>query len=148
MNARKSYRFNSFCRNLTDAEAALSSSPSSHDHPTAVGFQPLWVSLAAALLTGPMAVICRVTHVFGCQELAAYTPGAAGLVGNLIHALFVPLAACYAYLFFGEIMTPLNMVGTALHYGPEQKQIPRGVHQMRLLHRHSLFMKSFGDLFF
>ena len=101
-------------KNASNAEASISSYDGPNDHSTYIGFQPLWISMMAALLTGPIGCICRVTQVFGCHELEDYAPGCAGIVGNLIHACQVPLTAFYAFLFYGEIMTPLNMVGAAL----------------------------------
>ena len=78
------------------------------------GLQPVWISMIAAFMVGPIACTFRVTSVFGCQELEEYTEGSAGIIGNLINTAYIPISALYAYVFFDELLMPLDYFGALL----------------------------------
>ena len=78
------------------------------------GSQPKWISVTAAIMIGPISNIFRTASVFGCQELEEYSPGSAGVIGNIINASYIPISAVYAYLLFDEVMTPFEFIGAAV----------------------------------
>ena len=75
---------------------------------------PLWISLVAAMLIGPIANIQRVVSVYGCRELEAFEVGASGIVGNIVKMGFMAVSTFYAYMFFEEELTFYAAFGAAL----------------------------------
>ena len=63
---------------------------------------------------GPFANINRAVQVLASQELEGFDVGCAGIIGNLINILDIPCNAIYAYLFFSEVMEPLEYAGGAI----------------------------------
>ena len=55
--------------------------------------------------------IYRVSAVFGCQELEASGTGNAGIIANILDAGFIVITAIFAFLFFGEIMSSVEILG-------------------------------------
>ena len=76
--------------------------------------QPLWISLTAAVMLGPIANLCRVTCICACQEMEAYDTGSAGIVGNVFNTSSVPLTTIFAYLYFDDVMSPMEFIGSTL----------------------------------
>ena len=55
-----------------------------------------------------------MASLVGCQELEAFGAGCAGILGNVLNAVYIVILALFAFLFFGEIMTPVEIGGAAL----------------------------------
>ena len=53
---------------------------------------------------------CFIPH----QELEHFDSGCAGVISNAIGPLGIPVSAGYAYLFYGETMRPMQLVGGAI----------------------------------
>ena len=73
-----------------------------------------WTSIAAGVSIGVISNIARVASVFGCQELEAFGSGCAGVVGNILHAQYIAMMAVFAYVFFGETMTTVELIGACV----------------------------------
>ena len=79
---------------------------------TATTFSPIpWRSLGAGLLGGVLTNVFRVASVFGCQELEKFGAGCAGVIGNILYAEYIANMAIFDYLFFGEVMTEVELIG-------------------------------------
>merc|ERR1712228_609060 len=76
-----------------------------------------WLAIVSALSIGPISNVYRVASIFGCQELEMFGAGCAGVLGNVLNAVYIAVLALYAFLFFGEIMTPLEIIGASLVSG-------------------------------
>ena len=76
--------------------------------------QPLWISISAALTLGPIANIYRVTSVYACHEFEKYNEGSAGVIGNIMNTSCIPLTAIFAFIFYGEVMKPIEFIGSAI----------------------------------
>ena len=76
--------------------------------------QTSWIPLVSAILMGPFANINQMVQVLASQELEGFDEGCAGIIGNMINILDIPCNAIYAYLFFGEVMEPLEYAGGAI----------------------------------
>ena len=61
-----------------------------------------------------MANIYRVASIYGCKELESFGTGSAGIVGNLLSPIYIVMVGIFAFCFFGEEMTPLEICGAAL----------------------------------
>ena len=70
-----------------------------------------WISLGAGVSIGVLSNVSRVASVFGCQELEAFGAGCAGFIGNILHAEYIATMAIFAYLFFGEVVTRVELIG-------------------------------------
>ena len=70
-----------------------------------------WISLSAGISIGILTNILRVASVYGCQELEAFRVGCAGIIGNIIYAEYIANTAIFAYLFFGEVMMKMELIG-------------------------------------
>ena len=73
-----------------------------------------WIPIVSALFIGPMTNIYRVTSLYGCNELEAFGPGSAGILGNLLSPIYIIMVGLFAFCFFGELMTPLEIGGACL----------------------------------
>ena len=73
------------------------------------------VSLAVgvAISMGCLMNLERVTNIYACQELEQYATGCAGILGNVMNAAHIPLVSFYAFLLYGQRMTPLELTGGA-----------------------------------
>ena len=76
--------------------------------------QPMWISVLAAVSLGPIANIFRVASVYACQEFEEYSQGSAGVTGNVMNTAYVPWTTIYAFLFYRELMTVIEFIGSAL----------------------------------
>ena len=71
-------------------------------------------SIMASLVYGIMTNVFRTSSVFGCQELEMFAVGTAGVLGSIVKVATLAVSACYAYLYFGEVMTPMAITGAVL----------------------------------
>ena len=70
--------------------------------------------LAPAILVGINSNIYRVASVFASLEFESYQVGTAGIVGNILRSMCVPVTAAFSRAFFGQVMTPLAVLGASL----------------------------------
>ena len=70
-----------------------------------------WSSLGAGISIGVLTNVFRVASVFGCQELEAFSVGCAGVIGNILYAQYIANMTIFAYLFFGEVLTRVELIG-------------------------------------
>ena len=58
---------------------------------------------------------CPPYECESCIEFFAV--GTAGLLGNVLNAVYIAILALASFIFFGEVMTPVETVGAALIAG-------------------------------
>jgi hypothetical protein len=62
--------------------------------------------------TGPLFNLVRITSIYRCQELEAFSPGLTGILGNVMYTAVIPLTCLYSWAFFGQVCTVLGCAVT------------------------------------
>lgn len=72
------------------------------------------VTYLTALGTGPLFNLVRITSIYRCQELEAFSPGLTGILGNVMYTAVIPLTCLYSWAFFGQVPGVSEALGSAL----------------------------------
>ena len=73
-----------------------------------------WIPMLSALSIGVLTNIYRITSIYGCNELESFGPSSAGIIANLLSPIQIIMTALFAFCFFAEKMTPLEVGGACL----------------------------------